>query len=77
MGKGGHLHGFPYQYQIRKLVKTHIVEYKGIKVYYYEPLYKVDSLDFPDFDEAKKYIDKITQQQEDLNNYYPTKTKPQ
>ena len=58
-------------------MRTHIVEYKGIKVYYYEPLYKVGNLDFPDFDEAKKYIDKITQEQENLSNYYPTKTKPQ
>ena len=58
-------------------MKTHIVEYKGIKVYYYEPLYKVDHLDFPDFDEAKKYIDEITKEQEEQNNYYPTKSKKQ
>lgn len=58
-------------------MRTHIVEYKGIKIYYYEPIYKVGDLHFPDFQEAQKYVDYITQEQENKNNYYPTKTKPQ
>lgn len=58
-------------------MKSHIVEYKGIKIYYYEPLYKVHDLDFPDFDEAKKYVDFITQEEEEQKNYYPTKSKKQ
>jgi len=56
-------------------VKTHIVEYKGVKIYYYEPIYRVDNLDFPDFDEAKKYVDFITKEEEEQKNYYPTKNK--
>lgn len=58
-------------------MKTHVVEYKGVKIYYYEPIYKVGSLHFPDFQEAKKYIDHLTKEREEENNYYPTKTKPQ
>lgn len=53
------------------------MEYKGVKIYYYEPIYKVGSLHFPDFQEAKKYIDHLTKEREEENNYYPTKTKPQ
>ena len=54
-----------------------MVEYKGKKIYYYEPIYRVDHLDFPDFQEVKKYIDHLTKDEEEEKNYYPTKTKPQ
>lgn len=58
-------------------MKTHIVEYKGLKIYYYEPIYKIGNLDFPNFEEAQKYINHLTKDEEEKNNYYPTKTKPQ
>ena len=46
---------------------SHIIQYKGYNIYYYEPLYKVENSWFKSFPQAQKYVDKLTEY--DPNNY--------
>ena len=48
-------------------MNSHIIQYKGYNIYYYEPLYKVNDNWYTSFSQAKKYVDQLTENDE--NNY--------
>lgn len=48
-------------------MNSHIIQYKGYNIYYYEPLYKVAENWYTTFSQAKEYIDELTK--DDDSNY--------